>query len=499
MIRVERQAILIAGMHRSGTSAVARMVNLLGADLGQSFIPPKEDNERGFWENEKFLTLHANFLAQFDCLWHDPIRFPENWLASKNASQFHDTLAKLLESQFERSALFAVKDPRLSFLAPLWLPVLENLGIKATFILPVRHPHAVAASLEKRDGFSRAHSNMLWLQHLVESEAVSSKQSRVFVHYDALLTDWRTQLQRITTSLGIHWPVNTHHVEVDIDTFIDPSMRHHEVQLETELEPTMPSLLQKAYAAACAHANDRPLNPDQQFDALRYTYDQVMNLGGARILEATRQARKANRRHREEVTQAREVIESKQQEVGHAQENIEKLVHELEQARAYHDEMGTEIDHARRVIADKDAEIEKARYSADSLHEQIEQAGASHLARDIIEHRLRKKIRSMRQSLIYGIGLRKPTSEIIDARNVIAGQESEISLARTHNENLTSQLNSARLNIDKLIAELDAARTNINSLVEEIAQARRSHSARDVIEQSLRDELDQLRSGSSVE
>ena len=44
----ERVAILVLGMHRSGTSGIARLLNLRGAELGRDLLPPKDDNERGF-------------------------------------------------------------------------------------------------------------------------------------------------------------------------------------------------------------------------------------------------------------------------------------------------------------------------------------------------------------------------------------------------------------------------------------------------------------------
>ena len=45
-----RTAILVSGMHRSGTSAITRVVSLLGAGLPCDIIDARRDNERGFWE-----------------------------------------------------------------------------------------------------------------------------------------------------------------------------------------------------------------------------------------------------------------------------------------------------------------------------------------------------------------------------------------------------------------------------------------------------------------
>jgi len=42
----QRTAIIVAGMHRSGTSATTRIINLLGAQLARELIPADIGNER---------------------------------------------------------------------------------------------------------------------------------------------------------------------------------------------------------------------------------------------------------------------------------------------------------------------------------------------------------------------------------------------------------------------------------------------------------------------
>ena len=58
-----RTAVLVLGMHCSGTSAITRLLNLRGVGLGRDLLPAKADNERGFWENRAILELHERFLA----------------------------------------------------------------------------------------------------------------------------------------------------------------------------------------------------------------------------------------------------------------------------------------------------------------------------------------------------------------------------------------------------------------------------------------------------
>jgi len=44
--------IIVAGMHRSGTSATTRVINLLGADIASNLVAGiPGDNDRGFWES----------------------------------------------------------------------------------------------------------------------------------------------------------------------------------------------------------------------------------------------------------------------------------------------------------------------------------------------------------------------------------------------------------------------------------------------------------------
>ena len=57
-------AILVLGMHRSGTSALARILNLLGCELGPNLLPAAADNEAGFWEHRDVVLLDDEVLAR---------------------------------------------------------------------------------------------------------------------------------------------------------------------------------------------------------------------------------------------------------------------------------------------------------------------------------------------------------------------------------------------------------------------------------------------------
>ena len=67
----QRTVILVLGMHRSGTSALARTVNLLGAAAPRTLMPADPSNPRGFWESNKLVPIDEAILAAMGSSWHD--------------------------------------------------------------------------------------------------------------------------------------------------------------------------------------------------------------------------------------------------------------------------------------------------------------------------------------------------------------------------------------------------------------------------------------------
>src|SRR5262245_31306424 len=128
--RHSSRAILVLGMHRSGTSAVTRVLNLLGAGLGTRLLPPVPgDNEKGYWENQDALEINERLLSGIGRSWHDVRDMPHGWQQSAAASDAYAAITRFVEVEFESSSLWAVKDPRICRLAPIWLRALEDCGV----------------------------------------------------------------------------------------------------------------------------------------------------------------------------------------------------------------------------------------------------------------------------------------------------------------------------------------------------------------------------------
>ena len=64
-------AILVLGMHRSGTSALAGSLALTGVALGDDLLPANEGNVTGYWEHRRLIALNERVLASLGATWHD--------------------------------------------------------------------------------------------------------------------------------------------------------------------------------------------------------------------------------------------------------------------------------------------------------------------------------------------------------------------------------------------------------------------------------------------
>ena len=219
-------AILVLGMHRSGTSALTRVLNLLGVALGDDLMPPGEDNPAGFWEHQGVVDIHQHLLAALGRSWDDPRPLPDGWLQTEAASRAQRELSSLLQREFGSAPLWAVKDPRLCRLLPLWRPVLASLGIQPKVLLVSRHPAEVAGSLQRRDGLPPVLGELLWARYLLDAVAGSEGIQRGMVDYHALLAGWRDIVATINRDLGLRLEPDAAQAR-RIDQFLDPQLRHH--------------------------------------------------------------------------------------------------------------------------------------------------------------------------------------------------------------------------------------------------------------------------------
>jgi hypothetical protein len=225
---MSQTCIVILGMHRSGTSALSGVLSLLGIHPGDTLLPAMEEvNPKGFWEHAEIVSIHDQLLEAFDSSWYDEDPLPDQWWNSSLAAAFRGKILRLLLRDFGSRAIWLVKDPRICRLLPLWHEILREFPCHPSFVLVLRNPAEVAASLRKRDNLTEAASCLLWLNHMLEAEYQTRGQPRILVNYDRLLSDWQGTIDDIGKTLRLNWPVIPGDAAPDIEAFLDPALRHH--------------------------------------------------------------------------------------------------------------------------------------------------------------------------------------------------------------------------------------------------------------------------------
>lgn len=248
-----RQALLVIGMHRSGTSVLTHLINLHGVSLGSELLEAAFDNEAGFWENRKVVEFHERVLAALGSSWDDPRELPADWLEQLRATGLFDELTALIVAEFGDAPIWAVKDPRLCRLLPMWLKTLAQLDIEPKLIFAMRHPGEVVGSLMRRNDLSAAEASLIWLRHLAEPEQASRDARRCIVDYSAVLRDWRACMTCIAVDLGVIWPVSSSDCACEADASLQHDLRHqHSTTTETLLPAAWRESMLDVYASGLA-------------------------------------------------------------------------------------------------------------------------------------------------------------------------------------------------------------------------------------------------------
>lgn len=244
-----RRCLLVLGMHRSGTSAISRVLALLGADLPEKLMPANGGNETGYWESISVYRLNDEIVASAGSRWDDWLPIDENWHTSPKAGELKARARTALEAEYGTSSFFVLKDPRICRLMPFWLDVFEDARIAPFVVLPLRNPLEVAASLERRDGFTPQLGHLIWLRHVLDAEAGSRGLGRFHCSYDELMSDWPGLVARAEGTLGISWPQAPERAAPEIDAFLNTGLRHHqEAPKRAAEDPALSAWVRETFA-----------------------------------------------------------------------------------------------------------------------------------------------------------------------------------------------------------------------------------------------------------
>ena len=152
-----RPPVIIIGAHRSGTTATARALRLLGLQLGQRLDSHDEPRE--------LQRLHEDYLRHMGGSWHKPGPFLASLTTMEGRKACVEYLSQnlrpglavfsyrkglvgwWLRKRLRSGAAWGWKEPRTTLFAECWL----ELFPEARILHVVRNPLAVATSIQRRE------------------------------------------------------------------------------------------------------------------------------------------------------------------------------------------------------------------------------------------------------------------------------------------------------------------------------------------------------------
>lgn len=379
-----RQAVVILPMHRSGSSALSRVLSLLGCDLPKTLMGGNETNPTGHWESTVVRALNDDILASGGSQWQDWQAFNPNWYKTPKPREFQVRAQEVLQDEFGSSSLFVFKDPRVCRIFPFWRETFAAAGIEPKIILTARHPQEVAASLERRkeNGIPALVGLLLWLRYMLEAEAASRGMTRAVVSYDRLLQDPVGMAETLQEQLGLFWPSLSALQADEIRGYMDPSLRHHNAAAEAGLAqvPEFRDWLGEVYEIFLRWSRDGEEAADYpSLDAVRARMDElagplhgVIGTVTAQAEELTRKSAEvqtlsaANRTAGEELTAARAGLETLKEEQAGLQQT-------LEETRTARDAVEAEKERLAAELSQRDETLDELQGKLQTLSSALEQ------------------------------------------------------------------------------------------------------------------------------
>src|SRR5438093_4159224 len=248
--------VCIAGMHRSGTSMLAKLLHLCGLSLGrpEDLMDPAPDNPDGFWENRRFVTVNEELLAASGGAWDRPPAQGVRWTTERTRGA-RQQAATLVDELVGRGR-WGWKDPRNSLTLAFWRDLLPDLRV----VIALRNPLEVAASLHRRNAMPTGDALRLWLAYNRRVLEDSTRERRLITPFAGYFDDPERELRLVLGFLDLSPPTSAISAAC---AAVDERKRHARFTADDLLRPHVPSPVVELYGAMCDEARAARENGDR--------------------------------------------------------------------------------------------------------------------------------------------------------------------------------------------------------------------------------------------
>lgn len=194
---------VILGMHRSGTSAITRVINLLGLPLcsaSEFFDVP--GNPTGHWESGSLVTFNEQLLMALGGTFEAPPILEPGWESHQVATNRYAEAAAIFRQAYATKS-WVWKDPRTCLTLPFWRIVWSDVPVG---VFVHREPLEISLSLSRRDGTGKAHGIALWERYARSALQSAGGLPLVTVRFGEVMADpvrAIAQLRHDLVALGV--------------------------------------------------------------------------------------------------------------------------------------------------------------------------------------------------------------------------------------------------------------------------------------------------------
>ena len=174
---------IITGMHRSGTSLIAKLLYEAGVDMGEpeTFFKPDKWNSDGYYEQTEVFELNKKILHG---LWGklNYLFLPSEKTINNRSKKYVKSIQIIADKYINKT----VKDPRFCMTLNAWKN--QNIAINK-IIFCVREPIQTAESLKKRNKIFTKLGLYLWFEHNKRLLEYTRNIPTWFVFYNNILNE----------------------------------------------------------------------------------------------------------------------------------------------------------------------------------------------------------------------------------------------------------------------------------------------------------------------
>lgn len=217
--------VFVLGMHRSGTSAVTRLISLLGLHTPPELdlVQPSAKNPKGYWESESLVALNERLLRAVDCDISCPVLLPPGWERDSRLRPIRDEAPSLVRAVFPVLP-WVWKDPRHCLAFSFWRGV---LSVDPVVVLVNRNPLEITASaLRVRNDHGTIYALALWERYLRQALTQIVGLPVFVTEYVRVLSEplaWCEEARAFLADAGV--PARAPR-EADVLAFVDTELRH---------------------------------------------------------------------------------------------------------------------------------------------------------------------------------------------------------------------------------------------------------------------------------